>query len=345
MRKIEQIDVIIPLGDNPSKNDNLELRFALRSIEKNLLDVRHVYVVTNKLPDWLDNVIHVKCSDTLKHNKDGNIINKVLAALENSGEQHIDVLDRFVFMADDNIIVKPMKSIELGYYHLGSLAKKKFDINNNWHIKLENGLNKLQQEKKPVWNWESHCPVVMEKFKFINTYRMHYPEFDEEEQGYTIYTMYFNNYIPKVFTLAKDIKSTYEDKIDQVKDPKFIVYNDKGFTETLQKVLQNMFPGTSKYERSISSKEAEMMHISQNALQKYTEQLRDELLENYVNIYKHMRNHRTRLVALLHKAGREAYPPIDKDIRNIDLITEVIASDITLHQFNTYVNEIGKEYN
>lgn len=344
-KKDNRVDVIIPLGDNPSKNNNLELRFALRSIEKNLLDVRYVYIVTEKLPDWVDDVVHVKCSDLLKHNKDGNIINKVLAALENTNEQHIDVLDNFVFMADDNILAKPMSSEDIGYYHLGTLEKKKFDDSNAWHMKLLNGYSKLKEEGKPVWNWESHCPVVMEKYKFINVYRMMYPEFEDDGAGYTIYTMYFNNYMPKVFSSTKGVKSTFEDKKIVADESKFMGYNDQGFTEEVKKLIKNMFPKPSRYEKNVSAEEAGLMYISMEALQAHGGQLREDLVQNYVEVYHYMSNHRSRLIQLLQKAGKHTYAPIDKDIKNIDQIMEIISEDITLKQFNEYKHEEVRETN
>jgi len=70
------IDVVYPLGSG-SAWDNNELRYSLRSLENNLLDLGRVFVVGQR-PPWLVEAVHIPMEDTHRHNKDANLIDKVL---------------------------------------------------------------------------------------------------------------------------------------------------------------------------------------------------------------------------------------------------------------------------
>ena len=72
-------DIIIPLGTG-SRFDDIELKFALRSVEKHLSNVRDVYVIGN-WPDWLRNSTVIKFEEkNLMIFKEKNICNKVSVA-------------------------------------------------------------------------------------------------------------------------------------------------------------------------------------------------------------------------------------------------------------------------
>ena len=80
-----KIDIVYPLGTG-SKWQDSELRFSLRSIEKNFIDKGTVWVIGHK-PDWLINARHIPMPDKHKHNKDANIwINKVLGQIKTKDE-------------------------------------------------------------------------------------------------------------------------------------------------------------------------------------------------------------------------------------------------------------------
>ena len=98
---MQKVDIIIPLGSG-SQSNNDELKILLRSLEKNGRNFRNIIVVTDSPPAWLTNAKVVPVSDELKHNKDGNIIRKVLSALTVC----YDITPEFVWTADDCAILK-----------------------------------------------------------------------------------------------------------------------------------------------------------------------------------------------------------------------------------------------
>ena len=98
---MQKVDIIIPLGSG-SKSNNDELKILLRSLEKNGRNFRNIIVVTDEPPPWLCNVKVIPASDELKHNKDGNIIRKVLTALTVC----YDITPEFILTADDCAVLK-----------------------------------------------------------------------------------------------------------------------------------------------------------------------------------------------------------------------------------------------
>ena len=51
-------DIVIPLGSG-SKHNNFELRMALRGIARFVRDPGQVYIVSDQLPEWVQNVMQV----------------------------------------------------------------------------------------------------------------------------------------------------------------------------------------------------------------------------------------------------------------------------------------------
>jgi hypothetical protein len=346
---MKTVDVIIPLGKG-SRNRDLELRFALRSLEANLITPHRIILVSENMPEWMDQqkVVHIYAEYPLKMNKDGNIINKVLRAL---GDERLSppVTNDFIFMADDNVIMSPMRAENFGYYHVGDLQTKKLDCDkNNWHKKLRNSYDRLKDLGYHTLNWESHCPVVFNRQKFIDTYRSMFTDFDLEGEGFTIYTMYFNTHLPDQYDFAHTIKYAFERP--EKDDPrevfarqglKFISYNDKGFTDALKAELFAKFPKRSVYEMDdveIPKPKVET-YLNEAAVDSLYDQLRDEMLENHVNMYHYLQGLRGRYMRLLKKGNLDGRPDIDKDLRVIETLLDGIAGDMTLKQFLQYNNE------
>lgn len=86
------IDVVIPMGTG-SVNSNNELRFCLRSIEKNLRGYRNIWIV-GFMPKWMRNLKHIPFKEY--HPKANNIHDKIKAACE-----HPEVSDEFIMFNDD----------------------------------------------------------------------------------------------------------------------------------------------------------------------------------------------------------------------------------------------------
>ena len=91
----EKIDIVIPLGSESFSN-NLELRLALRSIDRFAAGAGNIWIVSETIPHWLQNIRHLPVPDKHHHNKDANIIDKLSAAVNEK-----DLSQRFIFWSDD----------------------------------------------------------------------------------------------------------------------------------------------------------------------------------------------------------------------------------------------------
>ena len=133
------MDVVYILG-NGSEVDNEELRFSLRSLCINMLDLRKVYVV-GVLPAFLRGVHHIPCDD--RHEKRWkNALEKTRLASTTDG-----ITEEFLLMNDDFFMLKEFEGAEFPFYAVkggagGCNGKNDFGIHcpirfkKEWYEKL-----------------------------------------------------------------------------------------------------------------------------------------------------------------------------------------------------------------
>jgi hypothetical protein len=240
------IDVVIPLGSGSQWDDN-ELRYLLRSIEKNFLDLGRVFVVGRK-PDWLIGVEHIPMDDVHKHNKDANLIDKVLAACR------AGVSERFVWTCDDHLFLRPIRFAEMKPLHYSDLAKVTQWREGTWWNRLRATRDALVSRGMTAWNFDVHAPQPIVRGKFIAAAEA----FDyAPPPGMTINTMYFNC-AGETGISAWRHKYTAEAacndavKIRQGMQGKtYLCYNDAGLTDAMKQVIEEMFPQRSRFEKMV----------------------------------------------------------------------------------------------
>ena len=226
------VDIIIPLGTG-SKNNNDELRLFLRSIEKNGIGYRKIIVVASEIPNWLQNVTTLQMADTLKHNKDGNIIRKVLFALTAVP----DITPEFVWSSDDCVLLKEFDFSSVPpVYNVRN--KERFPLDGSiWQRRIRRTFEFFEKRNLPLkHNFESHIPQRFPGRKLLRAMRTVDYQSDHGLLGIT------GGFEQKLF------KVTCESEKVPALDKVLLGYNDKGFA-TLKKELFRMFPGKSKYER------------------------------------------------------------------------------------------------
>lgn len=57
------IDILIPLRSDGSRNGNLELKLALRSIERNLTGFRKIWIASKECPAGFERIGHIAAPD------------------------------------------------------------------------------------------------------------------------------------------------------------------------------------------------------------------------------------------------------------------------------------------
>ena len=235
------VDIIIPLGTG-SKNNNDELRLFLRSIEKNGIGYRKIIVVASEIPNWLQNVTTLQMADTLKHNKDGNIIRKVLFALTAVP----DITPEFVWSSDDCVLLQEFDFSTVPPIY-NARNKERFPVDGSiWQRRIRRTFEFFEKRNLHLkHNFESHVPQRFPGRKLLRAMRN--TDY-QSDIGYGINTLFHGLLGITGGFEQKLFKVTCESEKVPALDKVLLGYNDKGFA-TLKKELFRMFPSKSKYER------------------------------------------------------------------------------------------------
>jgi hypothetical protein len=238
------VDVVIPLSNKSKWQDN-ELRFALRSLEKNLIGLGRIFVVGHK-PPWLQNVVHIPAEDTFRRNKDANLITKVLLACDNG------VSEKFIRQSDDQCLLRPSTAGELVPRHVGPLAP--YTGSHGWLKRMERTRQALQTAGKSAYYFDTHVPTLYDREAF----RKAVAGFDYTSgKGLCINTLYVNGAGADATGSAplgservsiKYRASTADQICEAASTARFLGYNDGCLSRSLKAALLQLFPTPSKYE-------------------------------------------------------------------------------------------------
>jgi hypothetical protein len=257
----KKIDVVYVLGKGSRWNNN-EIRFSLRSIEKNLKNYRRIFIIGED-PGFLKKVTVIPCEDIFSPSKnaDGNIITKVLRACEERG-----LTRDFLFINDDHLIMKEINAIDVPYFHKGNMIDfphEYFELN-FWRKRLWRTKNILHKKGYPAFHYDCHTPIVFNKKAFVEAMS----NFDYKEGiGYTMKSLYANVVCPEKAVTLKGQKKTLfnhrnvEQTKERVKNAAFVSFNDDSLNPALKQWLYESFPEQSSYEKTLpSGKEVEVLN-------------------------------------------------------------------------------------
>lgn len=249
---VEAVDAVFVIGTG-SKNNNEELKYALRNLEKNCPFVRDVYI-SGECPDWVDKSVvkHLKWPDRFSHAKDANIIDKLRHACEHSG-----IADRILFCSDDQFQTRvcTWDDFEPRYLRQYSVDDRWYeDRKRIWHTRLHKTLERdrdrrIKQNLDPeeVYYYQPHMWMQIDKDSFIE-----YAKWcDYEHREDTIIASGYFNFINAGGKPNFDhifISSNQKWPVEST----HIAYSDSSFTAAMT-YLKKEFPSPSKYENSYKS--------------------------------------------------------------------------------------------
>lgn len=242
------MDICLPLS-NRSANNDWETRYALRSMEKHYSEMGTVWVIGH-CPRWLDKatVRHIPLPDPYRSSKDANIIGKILAVTNEA-----ELTAQFILLQDDQVILKPVTAVDFQPYWLEDRAKdseKKYD--QSWQA----GRAKLEKAGFPGKNFESHCPVIMDKARTHEVFlRWDYGA----APGVTVFTIFFNTLRAEgafLFDKKWNIRGAfYSEEVEKnivnwkFKVNTFLSYNDNALKNRFWKgKVEGLFPERSRFE-------------------------------------------------------------------------------------------------
>lgn len=255
-------DILIPLGYG-SRQDNLELRYCLRSIEKYLKNVGNIFIVGVK-PEWLTNVIHIPAKDNPNNwQRAHNIYKKIMAGINYEVVHSVPfgefrdpdemLSDNFLFMNDDHYLLTDFDAGEFPYYHRGAIRLNNFSDNIPQRNQYMNTVKELVCSIKmfTTLDFGVHCPILYNKHAFKAAFApiTHWPEY-----GYEIKSIYGNKFADSSKMIeCEDLKfkePLMKETIYKVLESReWFSIGDKclksGDTKT---VLQELYPDKSKFE-------------------------------------------------------------------------------------------------
>ena len=239
-------DIVIPLSATGSGHDDLELRYALRAIEKNLLNYRDIIIVSDNPPKWLKNVRIIKHPEM--HRKAITLFHKWQKAAQNSDA------DNIILWTDDEVLMRKVNALSIPVLRIGIESMFSYHGKSVWHRCLRQTAGALEDKGKPAFNCESHTPTTINRLKFIELEKIFENELSVEP-GVVTASLY-HNYYGSVLQDMNIFKATFETKTSVRSEIKaktegkmFIGYSDVGFESGVKEFLQERFPDKSKYEK------------------------------------------------------------------------------------------------
>lgn len=156
------IDILLPLGSG-SKNNDLELRVALRSIHKNVQGLRKVWVVGHK-PAWFrdsDFAVSVPRQE-FRVPKESRIAYKVMWAFET-----LDITDAVAFWNDDYVVTLPADIRDIPAYYCRTLVVSGGGSRRYSQIKRATSDALIAAGNRNLF-FDVHTPIIYERNRFLS---------------------------------------------------------------------------------------------------------------------------------------------------------------------------------
>lgn len=254
---MKRIDFIIPYIKGP--DNGLELKYALRSIEKNFDHDNYRIIIIGDKPDWLCGAEHLPFSriPEQKHRNFADQLIKLYAALTN-----LDVSANFVWTYDDvyftskvNLAdLKELKAVASFDQHPNHLDGK--GAGPNWKSTLSYTMLAAIENGGSNYNYETHLPRYFNKtrvLRLIDKYML-------LDKPMMISSLYYNLYdktktpVCLYDNSGQRIRFLLRSMFDvatlrkQLRRYRFTNNDANNWNVVLKTVLQEMFPGKSKFE-------------------------------------------------------------------------------------------------
>lgn len=239
--------IVIPLSQPlgfGSRQDDTELRYCLRSIEKHLTGYGEI-VIVGAIPKWIQNVIHIPATDEDKTwDKEKNIFNKIMLACQDER-----VTEDFLFMNDDHYLLKDYAAGEFTFYAYGNLSEQVLRDDQYGNTAANTAMH-----MPTYWPYfDVHCPIVYNKEVFKRLAELDWTR----KYGYCIKTLYAGFAVPSHAKLLAfehpDLKINEPLSISRIKKRlegrHWFSIGNKAFEGGIMGVLNELYPKKSKYER------------------------------------------------------------------------------------------------
>lgn len=157
--KLKDMDIVYVVKDAAF---NEELRYSLRSVEKNF--------PCNKVFFYGGKPMYFKPDELiLIRQRSGTKWDKVRSMLKLIAEDD-RISDDFVLFNDDFFVMKPVENLPAYRYGTLEQLRKRIERNNGgrptgYTRNIEHTIKALEEKDLPTWNFELHVPMVFNKYK------------------------------------------------------------------------------------------------------------------------------------------------------------------------------------
>lgn len=248
----ELVDVVIPYR---LENDGAELRYCLRSLVKNLIGLGRIFLVGEQLPSWLrpdgQRLIHLPVPDICQI-ADVAIWHKLfMACQEVRGKPK--VADRFLFVSDDQVLLRPVSVKQFGPYHYGDIQELASAYQVGWWARLRHTGRYLQQHGKTTLHGDVHAPILMERDQVL---RIMAETAWRPAPGLCVGSLYLNwtgqaaqarPMGPRIAVVSRLMGLA--DLHRELAGRWFLVYTAAGWGTELQELLEQILPTVSPWEK------------------------------------------------------------------------------------------------
>jgi len=234
-----------------------EMKYSIRSLEKNLTDVKFRLWIVGELPAWINtdevNFIPVDYSGETPRI---DILHKHLAVINHPG-----IGEEYFWMNDDIYLVNKVMYADM------CLPVAVNDLKSNvsllspqtvWGRDNIRTLKLLQQEGLTTWNYGVHIPHRFEKSKLKFLIEKYSMLTDPIVLTQIYYNYWFNDWIPYWDSL--DLKNNQGFCINrpnpnwanikaQLQVKKYMNNAESGMSNDLQKLIKDLFPDPSRFEK------------------------------------------------------------------------------------------------
>jgi len=236
------IDIVIPLIKNDYWGE--EIRYALRSIEKNFLADFQVHII-GYFPNWCQNVDHIPFTDDPTKHSDYNMNRKLKIAMQQ--------LPCFVWTYDDIYFIQPVSPEDIKQPKvIKDVTKSKESERQNireWQKLGWDTYDRCMELGLTGYNAEIHLPFYYDSEKLAKAFELFKLETGEHLSNTAYFNLVYSGEV--VWDLEKAGYFTKEDftKRPDFGDAKFLNHDNLGLTTRLKKKIKKMFPEKSQFEK------------------------------------------------------------------------------------------------
>ena len=255
-KNTKTIDVVYPYAEGGQVWD--ELRYSIRSVAENFLDLRDVWVVGDE-PYWLTNAHMI--SKTREYSSDEFAKNLDYTQSLLWAALNPEISDPFLAINDDHYLLAPMTAADIEKRVLVRenmsvyTEEERNTADRVWQKNIWEQFDRQKSFGQGGWNFECHTPVLVHKAQILQTWAL----FGYGDGKLVWKTAYFNMFPPTSTNASLSEVSGHKAGIyeplaayeiaEKGNAAIYLNHNDEGLNHNLQQYIHDRFPTPSIYER------------------------------------------------------------------------------------------------